>query len=214
MRVSSIFLNAAIVMAEKGAGSAPKASTASEPLMTASGVWNFVSKSVYLSKDLTYFLGSSLVGVAWEYVPPQFQGQVADQYEELSSAASSFRVKNGIPAPAQFVSDVQSEYSKKFHPHVEKGINAVYGFTGKIANNDLVQGFFERFEEAYPEHAGSISTEITDLAVLMFVLVFFVLRYLLTAFCFVFCCGCCTKRKAEAPKLQKPVKTSSGKKMR
>lgn len=226
MRVASFIVGAGMAMAAAGKGEGPKKTfekkpmaeaSSSDPLLTASGVVNFVTKSVYLTKDLTYFGGSALFNLAFEYMPPNIQSQVIDHYEDATNAANTFRVKNGIPAPAQLYSDLQAEYSKKVSPHLEKAWGTISAATSKVSNSEVLKSLVDKFEKEYPQHAGSISTELFDLLVLLTVVVFFVMRYAMQTFCYVCCCGFCSKRKskADAPKLQKVPKTSqSGKKMR
>lgn len=198
----------------------PTVAVAGEPLLTAGGLWAFVSKSVILTRDLGWFCQSSVSSIVWEYIPPNVQGQIVDQYGELTGAVNAFRVKHGIPAPDQLVSDAQTEYFAKVHPHVESGMEKGASFvSAKLTDFHLVREFVESFEAAYPEHEGSISKSLLDLVVLIVFLYYFVLRFACKALCYVFCCGACSKRRevvkgSGMPSIQKKNSAPPAKKTR
>lgn len=193
-------------------GSAPASSSSSSPLFTGSQAFAFVKDSVMVTKDLTYFAGSTAGAMVWEHVPADAKKQVLGQYNEISAKIDTLRIQNGIPTPAAFYSDMEAEYYKKVDPLVQKGLTTVTKLSAKPF--EFVKKGVASFEKAYPEHTGKLTTEsVFDFSLVAFFLFYFVFSYFYKTFCFFCCCGCCAKRAAPAkkPELVKPTKSSAAK---
>lgn len=164
---------------------------ASSPLITASGTYDFLSSSVLLTKDLVFFCGSTATELVLQQLPPKVQGQVADKWEEgmdkvndAINKANTIRLQNGIPPVSEIVAKVQSR------------VKSVVTLVEASPPFALTRTFLAAFERAYPQHKGLLSgAGLLDLVVVALFLSYFVFSYMLAAFCYVFCCGCCAKRK-------------------
>lgn len=203
MRVlKSIIAGAAVVRAlTKGS-----AETKPAPLLTVEGALSFVTSSLCLAKDLSIFVGSSVGGTAWEYLPPNIQTQISDQYEELYGLLDTNRLKYGIPSASQIWADSATEYKKKVAPHVKNVSALVEKMSQKPA--ELGKVFVSKFEAVYPQQAGRISSNIFDFLFVIFFLAYFVIGYAYQMMCSVLCCGMCSKRAKKVELTKKKAAAS------
>lgn len=197
---SALVLASAGALPQKGSASKPAAvgtSANQGAFLTIGGAYTFVSNALGLTRDLSYFVGESAFGLAWEQVPPNLQKDVADQYANVLSVIETQRLQYGIPKPAAVYAEVESEYTKKIQPLVKAALDTAYKGLEKPA--ELLKGFVKSFEKAYPRHAAKLPSDVFDLGLTFFVLFYFVFLTCWSCATYLFCCGMCAKR---APKLK------------
>lgn len=190
-RVLGVAAMSAVALADKAKSSTPAAPTGSSPLITFWGTYEFISSSVTVTKDLLVFGTLTAKDVVMQKLPPKVQGQIEEKLDLVAEKASlgyahveTLRLQNGIPP----VSEIASTTWTRVQP-VLKVIEASPPF-------GVAKGFVGSFEKAYPQHKGLLSgLGFLDLALAAMFLFYIVLGYMLKMFCYVFCCGCCAKRK-------------------
>jgi hypothetical protein len=197
---------ALVCAAAVSAVEAKKASGSSSGLLTIEGAYNFVTTSCTLSKDIATYVGTEVGGAAWALAPPDVQKQVTTQVDAVWAQVETLRIQNGIPAPAAAWKSVLAEYSSKVEPLVNTAKKVVY--TAAAPAQKITTGAVSAFESKYPESAGLLPDDVFDLLFTLFVLFYFVGGYLFMPVLNCFCCGACSKRKAEAPKV-----TATGRKV-
>ncbi|CAD7941897.1 unnamed protein product [Amoebophrya sp. A120] len=193
--MKSVLRTAAFTAAAASVAAAEKKSKA-EPLLTASGTYDFVSNSVLMTKDLLFFTAETGTTLAFSKLPPNVKDQVLEKYDLavekmdlVKGEAESFRLKNGIPPLSEMVSVTQAK------------LKPVVALVESSQPFRLVQQFLDAFEKHYPQYAGKLSgIGFLDLLLVSLFLCYFVFGYMLKMFCFVCCCGCCAKRaKKQVP---------------
>ncbi|CAD7929792.1 unnamed protein product [Amoebophrya sp. A25] len=189
-RVFGVAAMSAVALADK-AKSSSAVQPGSGPLITAVGTFEFISSSVTVTKDLVVFGALTAKDVVMQKLPPKVQGQIEEKLDLVAEKASlgyaqaeTLRLQNGIPP----LSEIASTTWTRMQP-VLKVIEASPPF-------QHTKGFVGSFEKAYPQHKGVLSgLGFLDLVLAAMFLGYIVLGYMLKMFCYVFCCGCCAKRK-------------------
>lgn len=194
------------VDAQKATSSTSKpAATSGAPLLTVSGTYDFVKTTLFLSSDLAIFSVGSIVSFINDQLPPDMQKQVLDLYDDASSQFDTLRIQNGVPTFSSMKKDALREWEKTAQPPIDglwKQMKKYSETPNKILKNVVV-----RFEKEYPASKGLLATDIFDFALIVLFIIYYVADFVLNAFCYIFCCGMCAKRKAKGT----PSAVSGGK---
>jgi len=196
---------------EGTAASSKKTTKSSKAHLTTEGAIGFLSDSVFLTRDLTFFIGSSAFHLVWDNLPPKMRSDGLAMYDSLEDQFTTVRMQNGVPSYTQIRSDIVSLYDQKLKPQ----FSMIYNLADKVASPvmKLVLPMKEKFEQAYPSQKGKLPNHIIDLGLVLFFLVYYVLTYCMGLACCVLCCGCCKSRKPKQPELKKkPQPVPTGKK--
>lgn len=175
--------------AKKSSGS----SAAGLPLLTISGTYEFLKSSVFLSLDLLQFSTYSLVDLAMSQAPPDVQKQVYDVYDDTMSQIDTLRVQNGVPTFANMKKDAAREWEKLVQPTIDSSLKMAKTYASTPAK--ILKNVISKFEKEYPSSKGMLSADIFDFSLTIIFLVYYVIDLLMNAFCYIFCCGMCAKRK-------------------
>jgi len=188
------------VMAQEGGAkpsSAKKSSGSSAaaglPLLTISGTYEFLKSSVFLSLDLLQFSTYSLVDLAMSQAPPDVQKQVYDVYDDTMSQIDTLRVQNGVPTFANMKKDAAREWEKLVQPTIDSSLKMAKTYASAPAK--ILKNVISKFEKEYPSSKGMLSADLFDFSLTILFLVYYVIDLLMNAFCYIFCCGMCAKRK-------------------
>jgi len=163
------------------------------PLLTISGTYEFLKSSVFLSLDLLQFSTYSLVDLAMSQAPPDVQKQVYDVYDDTMSQIDTLRVQNGVPTFANMKKDAAREWEKLVQPTIDSSLKMAKTYASTPAK--ILKNVISKFEKEYPSSKGMLSADIFDFSLTILFLVYYVIDLLMNAFCYIFCCGMCAKRK-------------------
>jgi len=199
---------AAVAYAGKGSSKGePVSAGAQEPLLTASGTYDFITNSVLVTKDLLFFSAEAGISAILQQVPPQYSDIVVEKYELASTKfanvqdeVESMRLKNGVPP----LSELPSLVYKKWAP--------VLGMIEGSKPFGLLMQFLDAFEKHYPQHAGLCGKAFLDVALIFAFLGYFVFGYMLSLFCYFCCCGFCKRRASKSVELKKKQAAADKKK--
>jgi hypothetical protein len=202
------------VMAQEGSAKPSKASKASAgssaaglPLLTLSGTYEFLKSSVFLSMDLMQFSALSFVDFTVQQLPPDVQKQVFDVYDDTLSQIDTLRVQNGVPTYSNMKKDFSREWEKSVQPTVDMSLKTVKTYAATPTK--ILKNVVAKFEKEYPSSKGFISADIFDFSLTILFLVYYVMDFLSNAFCYIFCCGMCAKRKKTASAVPSKVGTTT-----
>lgn len=205
-----VILAAAAQGSESGGGSKAKGSSggggSKDHFLTLGTAFNFAYDSACLSVDLGVFTMYRIKDRAFSLLPPDVTNMVNTQYSEVTNKISTLMLQAGVPGYEDAKLKTKFAFYALLHKAKEMAsplMAAADPVTKPL--QEKITDLFDRFSQAYPNHATKLPTALYDQ---IFVLAFlFYIALILMGFAKRFICLpckilgiCCGKRNAGAAK--------------